>query len=171
MMLLPWAWLNWFLGAPIMKMHKGVAGWIRKATIGRWLLFHINTGLFWIYGVSTFWLAYSITSFCLHSTGLRILVSLALALFAAFTFAQFVRLLFWKRFHNIWMDIYIIGIFVLAILISYYMHDVQAGRKEALSRLVTHIVVGVAAGLVSLLLDRRRRREQRSSELPSRRPL
>ncbi|MGA2245743.1 MAG: hypothetical protein ABSH48_12145 [Verrucomicrobiota bacterium] len=136
-------------------MHTGVAGQIRRTAVGRCVLFHINTGLFWIYGVLTFWLAFEVISFWFKSAITSILLSLPLALFAAFRLARFLHALFWHRFRNVWMDKYVIGLFLVAILLVGYAHDVRDGRDDALARLRTHTVGLVVAYLVSYLLNRK----------------
>src|SRR2546423_4152937 len=105
-------------------MHSGVTGQIRKTAVGRCLLFHINTGLFWIYGILTFFLVFLVSSFWLRSVTARILLSLVLALLAAFTLARPVHALFWRRFRNVWTDNYVIGVFLVAILLVTYASDV-----------------------------------------------
>jgi signal transduction histidine kinase len=137
-------------------MHTGATGQIRKTAVGRWLLFHINTGLFWIYGVLTFWLAFSVSSFWFQSVPTRILLSLPPALLAAFTLARLIHALFWHRFRNVWMDNYVIGVFLVSILLVGYAHDVRDGRDDALSRLAMRTVIAVIAGLVSYASNRKR---------------
>jgi len=97
-----------------MLMHTGVTGLIRKKAAGRYLLYHINTGLFWIYGIVTFALAFSVSGFWIRSGGSRSLLSLPLALIGALMFAPLVHALFWRRFRNVWMDNYVIGVFLVA---------------------------------------------------------
>jgi signal transduction histidine kinase len=137
-------------------MHTGVTGQIRKAAVGRWLLFHINTGLFWIYGILTLWLAFSVSSFWFQNVATRILFSVPPALLAAFMLARLVHALFWHRFRNVWMDNYVIGVFLLAILLVGYAHDVHDGRDDARFRLAMRTTLAVIAGLASYVSNRKR---------------
>ena len=136
-------------------MHTGVTGQIRKTRLGRFLIFHINTGLFWIYGILTFALAFSLSGFWIQSSHSRLILSVALALVAAFTFASIVHALFWRRFHSVWIDNYVIGVFLVAWLVSEYVHDIRDGRGDALLRLATHTLAAVVAGFVSYVSSRK----------------
>ena len=137
-------------------MHTGVTGQIRKTAAGRRLLFHINTGLFWIYGILTLVLAFSLSAFWIQSDGLRCLLSFPVALIGAFTLAPLVHALFWRRFRNVWMDNCVIVIFLVAWLLSEYAHDIRDGRADALHRLVIHTLTAIVAGLFSFLASRKR---------------
>lgn len=136
-------------------MHTGVTGQIRKTAVGRWVLYHINTGLFWIYGILTFALAFSLSGFWIQSGRLRCLLSLPVALCGAFTLAQIIRALFWRRFRNVWMDNYVIAAFLAAWLLSKYAHDIRDGRADALHRLVIHALTVIVAGLISYASSRK----------------
>lgn len=147
-------------------MHAGVTGQIRKTAIGRWLLFHANTGLFWIYGILSFWLAFLLIEFWVHGTGLRLLMSFVIGLVGAFMLPWLVHVLFWNRFHCVWLDNYVIVIFFLAIVASGYVHDMRNGRDDALWRLVTRVAVFVIASLISYLdRNRQARRDGISADL------
>ena len=136
-------------------MHTGVSGQIRKTGLGRFVLFHINTGLFWIYGILTFALAFSLSGFWIQSSHSRLILSLSLALVAAFTFASMVHALFWRRFRNVWMDNYVIGIFLVVWLVSECVHDMRDSRTDVLPRLATRILAAVVAGFVSYASNRK----------------
>jgi hypothetical protein len=137
-------------------MHTGVIGQIRKTTVGRWLLFRINTGLFWIYGILTCALAFQVSGFWFESTTSRLLLSLPPALLAAFTLAHLVHALFWRRFHNVWMDSYVIGVLAVAILAVRYALDNHEGREDALSSLPAAALVALIMGWRSYVRNRKR---------------
>jgi hypothetical protein len=138
-------------------MRTGFSVQIRKTAFGRFLLFHINTGIFWFYGVLTFWLVLSVSDFWLQSITSRRLLSLALALLVAFTLPGLVRALFWHRFRNVWMDSYVIILFFAAILLSDYLQDVHAGRADALSRLATRALAAILAGWFGYKSNRKKK--------------
>jgi len=137
------------LGCLNTLMHTGVTGQIRKTHVGRLVLFHINTGLFWIYGILTFWLTFSVSGFWLQDVVLRLFLSLVPALIAAFTFAQIVRRIFWERFQSAWIHNWVIFTFIPAILLVSYGRDVQSGRDDALYQLGIHAAIVFIACLMS----------------------
>ena len=96
-------------------MHTGITGQIRKTTVGRWLLFHLNTGLFWIYSILVFVLLFSLAASRIQSLSSRILLSLPIALLAGVGLPWLVRALLWKRYRNVWMDSYVIVVLAVAI--------------------------------------------------------
>ena len=137
-------------------MHTGITGQIRKTRVGRCVLFHINTGVFWIYGILTFWLVFSVSGFWLHDTAVRVLLSLPLALVAAFTFWQMIHAIFWRRFRNPWIDTFVMLAFVLVIFLVGYGRDVQAGHQDALYVLFKNIAMFAVIGLVSYVSRRKK---------------
>jgi hypothetical protein len=129
---------------------------IRKTSAGRRLLYQINSGPFWIYGILTFILAFSLSGFWFQSVTTRLLLSFPLALLAAFTLPCLVHALFWKRWRNVWMDSYVGGAFLVAILLVGYARDVRDGRDEALSRLASRTLTAALAGLLAYASNRKR---------------
>jgi hypothetical protein len=137
-------------------MHTGLTGLIRKTRIGRGVLFHLNTGVFWIYGVLTFLLSFSVSGFWLQNTAIRVLLSLPPALVAAFTFWQMIHVIFWRRFRNPRMDTFVMLAFVLAIFLVGYGRDVQGGRGDALRSLFKNFAIFVLIGLISYVSRRKK---------------
>jgi hypothetical protein len=136
-------------------MHTGISGLMRKMSIGRWLLFHINTGLFWIYGSLTFILVMLVSGFWLGDRIVQIFLSLTLALIMAFTSPQLVYGLLWRWFHNVWIANYVIGLFWVAILLALYAWDVRNGR-DALRWLAIRMGFIVVLALISYRSSRKR---------------
>jgi hypothetical protein len=137
-------------------MHTTVTGRIRKTALGRLVLLHINTGPFWIYGALVFWLALSLSRFWIHGGSARCLLSSPLAIIAAFTMPRLVHATLWHWSRSAWIDGYVITAFLVAILLSGYLYDIQHERDEALSRLATRSAVGLSAALVSYASNRKR---------------
>jgi hypothetical protein len=137
-------------------MHRGITGKIRKTATGRFLLFHVNTGLFWIYGILTFLLAFSLSGFWILSGSSRCLLSIPIALISAFTLARLVHKFFWRRFQNAWMDNIVIVVLVAAWLLTLYVHDNQDGHGESLLRLATNALTAFIAALLAYVLKRKK---------------
>jgi hypothetical protein len=126
-------------------MHTGMTGQIRKSAVGRWFLFHINTGPFWIYGIATFLLTYSLIGFWCSNISLRAVWSLPVSLVGATALPSMVHMISRRR----WADTYVISAFVVALLVTEYAHDVRNDRSNALPRLAQRAIVVVIAGLIS----------------------
>ena len=132
-------------------MHTGVTGQIRRTRVGRSVLFHANTGLFWIYGGLAFWLAFSVSGFWIQAGSWRSPLSLLLALIAAFTVPRAVQATLWARFRSAWIHRYVIGALFLAILLSGYLHDARDGRQDAFLQMWTlaaRVLLGALGGYV-----------------------
>ncbi len=126
-------------------MRTGLRSHIRKSAAGRCVLFHINTGLFWIYGVLVTWLSFLVAGFAVQSSTTRLLLALPIGLLAAFWMPQLIHLTLWRRFRSRWVDSYVINALFLAILLARYSLEVRDKNEDA----VTHLIVG--AGTICIV--------------------
>ena len=133
----------------------------------RSLLLSINTGLFWGYGLSVLALGFSLSRFWISSTAIRCLISVLVALAAAFFLPSLVRALCWERFRNRWMDNYVIMLILVAWVVSESFYDVRMRPEEALTRIAARVGAVLAAGAIGYA-SRRNIKQKRRNELPRR---
>jgi hypothetical protein len=108
------------------------------------VLLHINTGLFWIYGLLVTWLSLLFAGFAVKSATNRLLLALPIGLLAAFRMPQLIYLTLRHRFRSRWVDSFAIGTLTLAILLVGYSLEVRDKNEDA----ATHLIVGAGTAFV-----------------------
>ncbi|HEY4416843.1 MAG TPA: hypothetical protein VGO57_14220 [Verrucomicrobiae bacterium] len=142
-------------------MYTGITGQIRKTAFGRFMLHHVNTGLFWLYGIMTFALAFSLSGYWIHNGWWRCLISLPFALIAAFTFSEIVYAFFWRRFRNGWINNYVLFVLYVSFLLSEFFHH-QRGERISVVMLIGQILIPVCV-FANLYVIRRKEAEAKAA--------
>lgn len=138
-------------------MHTGITGLIRKTASGRRLLFQINSGPFWIYGILGFVITFSLGGLWIQDFRPLCLLSVLFALAAAFTLPALVCASFWRRvgIRSVWVHNALVCLVLAGMTFRLYCHDVSTGHGDAPHQLVIHIMGICIVCLIGYALNRR----------------